>query len=247
MPRSPERIADNQNEYNPDYVNEKLLAKITNLDKGIVITSQFEPKVKMSIDKAQYSETAGFGSTNSTFQYTHDKQGSMRITLMLYARHQNEYATDKLNTLKEWAKKDPDIGRPPLLQVKIGEDILYAQCIIFDFGEIEYGNMRPDGTYRSVTFDIEFKEYKQMVMDIQESTSESLSYKAAYGDTFETVCKKFYSDASFSLSLRKSNMFDFGLNQVNAGDIIKVPKFDILFNNYSKDFLLLKTLKRLLD
>lgn len=227
-------------------INSNVVVEILNLDTREVLVSDFEAEVDHELPQAEWGESSGIGSTNSFLQYLKDKSGKLSLTLQFFAKDSTDNPYERFERLRLWACKNDILSRPPFLRVSVGRFLILDKCVIVNLGNVKYGKLRNDGTPRQITLTVDFKEYVEFVIE-EETLRETLAYKVAEGDTWEVVSKKFYGSPSYSLALRRCNILQYGLFDLTAGLVIKVPVKSSLIAFYDNEFTRLKEIKKLVS
>lgn len=216
-----------------DTVNSQLRA-------GSVITGQFTPtEFRISGQGSNVPDFGGFSRENPLIQWVGGTAQAITFKARFFSEHAfDSTAEEKLEQMQLLRKCMEPMGRPPLLRFFWGSAIPGGmECILESLGDIEFDEIRPDGSIRGVTFSPTFKKYtpprlERIVISTMERTP---VHNVRDGETYEMIAQRQWGDPMLGVALREENprypmerWAPKGLADLAAGEQIKIyPKRDL--------------------
>ncbi len=124
-----------------------------------------------------------------------------------------------LNLLKKFARRDPDLGRPPILNFWVGNGFLAQRSVIDSVSGITYSQPTALGELREVTFRVALEAWEDFDIDDVE-IYETRYHRAREGDYYEWLAQREYGNPNLGVNLRQRHPDQAHLE---VGDTAKLP------------------------
>lgn len=171
------------------------------------IVFQFRP-LGMQEDRGNFYGSANtHGRENPILQFNHGEQIGWSFNCVLYAERFTDDVQPKLDALKEALKRDPKLKRPPLYSFVWGK-IINEVVVVQSLGNIQYTDVRPDGTIRGASLPIKLLKYTQTDLEVTDPNKPPPStfyVQAKDGDMWEHIAGREYGDPLIGDILRRLN------------------------------------------
>jgi hypothetical protein len=200
-------------------------------DDGTELSGDFPGQNVVENVEGNWSEQSTLGLDQPILQFMGGKLDTITLDVKVWAKHRGILGTglladdieDKVNTIRNLARKDPDLGRPHVWLFSIGTQLL-QRVVVRKVGGINYDRFRDDGSLRGALFAFELARYEPYsITGLAEA--ESLVTPVKQGDTYEMIARRVHGDPLLGEALRRRNP-DKRLPQ--PGDLIHVPSRKIL-------------------
>lgn len=186
---------------------------LTDLDRGEAFVGQFVPQGLTKGLSASVPESPVVGKQNPIVQWVNGLSETVTFRARLW-EHDAEQQTleERVYRLEQLVKRQDvqPAGRPPICSFQWGHDpsLQLDACLVRSIGGITYDEVRPDGTLRGVTFIISLVRYEEVTLEVTDpSVPERFTRirRAKRGDTYESIARDEYGDASLGPVLRRLN------------------------------------------
>jgi hypothetical protein len=210
--------------------------KLTNLDDDDdTIQGQFEATELTENIGTKYSKVGALNRQNPILQFI----GGNLETVTFQARLWNQIsgataaslatqgaASDVLEKIKSWTRRDDSLGRPPILSFEAAGDhpVAYDHCVIESLGGIRYDQPTVLGKMRGVTLTITLLKYEPYTLKGYQG-GETRYHRAKSGDYYEMLTLREYGSAQMGDIIRKRHP---SKPNIQTADIIKLPSIEVL-------------------
>jgi hypothetical protein len=123
------------------------------------------------------------------------------------------------NKLKEFARRDPGLGAPPVLIFYIGDGHLQKQVVIDSISGIRYDQPAFNGELKGVTFTLNLREFTDFDIE-QDANFDTRYHHALSGDYYELLAKREYNVPDLGVWLRQNHPTQPNLQ---VGQIVRLP------------------------
>jgi len=195
---------------------------LANDEIGEEIEGQFPAEDVNHDISATYAESTALSRQNAILHFVHGNSETVSFRGLFFADGSTENVYKIFAMLRSWAKVNPDLGRPPVLQFWVGDaHLALRQCVIEGISNIEYGEPRSDGSLRSVSFSIRLREYVAWSLDVENKPPPETRYHTARSrDYYEMLTLREYGDADVGDIIRKRHP---DKPNIRVADVIKLP------------------------
>lgn len=203
---------------------------LRNEDSGETIEGQFAPTNLTRDVGNNYAQHTALNRGKTIIQYLNSKNDTLVFTAGFYAVNAlggtGIFGTDSieenLEKLISWAKRDPDLQRPPIVTFWIGNGHLEQLSVIDSITGITYGEPTILGDLREVTFTINLLQYEEFSIDDEESF-DTRYHRARERDYYEALTQREYGNPLIGDVIRKRHP-----TQPNLvpGAIVKLPSIE---------------------
>lgn len=100
------------------------------------------------------SSVSSVGSAQPNIQYIRNEGETFQFTARVFAEHSGQNILEKIQILKSFVRKNPDLNRSPLFIFNFGLEISF-KCFVQSLGGIRYDEPRQDGSLRGAILNIE--------------------------------------------------------------------------------------------
>lgn len=200
-------------------------------DDGTEIDGDFPGQNVVENVGGSWATQSTLGLDQPILQFMGGELETITLDVKVWAKHRGILGTglladdieDRVNTIRNLARKDQDLGRPHVWLFSIGKQFL-QRVVVQKVGGIAYDRFRDDGSLRGALFSLELARYEPYsISGLAEA--ESLVTPVKYGDTYELIAKRVHGDPLLGEALRRRNP-DKRIPEV--GDLIHVPSRRIL-------------------
>lgn len=193
--------------------------RIESVEDGEKVEGQFGP-VEMSEEATTtYVEHTPLNRQHPITMWSHGDTVPLSFGARLYAVHAGDtIPADKLAKLKEWVKRDPDLARPHLVALFVGERLMISRATMTLTG-IVYDEAHIDGSIRGVTFTVNLREHYEFTLD-SAPPPETRYHRASTGDYYELLAWFEYRNPALGDVVRKRHPDKLLLTE---GEIVKLP------------------------
>jgi len=203
-----------------------------NKDAGDEIEGQFEPEdLTEGGIGSKYAEHSALNRKHPIVQFLSGESETVSFSAMLYARDSLIGSVGftaikhDLDKLKNWARRDEKLGRPPILTFWVGDQhVSMDSCVLETLNGIAYGRPTALGTMRSVRMSISLLKYEPFSLE-DESSGETRYHRAKTRDYYEMLTYREYGDPAMGDIIRKRHPTK---PNIQTADIIKLPSKDAL-------------------
>jgi hypothetical protein len=137
----------------------------------------------------------------------------------------DDTVNEKISTLISWTKKDPRFGRPPILQLMVGDgEAVNMRVILKSLSRVQYAKPDFQGQLRMVTFQMTLWNYTEFAITDQ-LQKDTRYHRTARGQYYELIAKQEYGNPLLGDVIRKSAAQS-GKALLSPGDIVKLPSIE---------------------
>lgn len=191
---------------------------LANDEIGEEFRGQFPPREVGHNISATYGEAFTLNRQNAILQFLHGDSEVINFTARLFAETMDVDLLKPYKMLTSWARKDPDLLRPPVLLFWIGNATVAMTCVIESLGGIVYHDFRPDGSPRDITFEIALRQYVEYALEAEES--DTRYHRAKQHDYYEWLTQREYGDPMLGVPIRQDHPTK---PLLSIGDIVTLP------------------------
>jgi hypothetical protein len=137
----------------------------------------------------------------------------------------DETVNEKITKLIRWTKKDARAGRPPILQIMIGDgSALNLPVILKSLSRVQYAKPDFQGQIRSVSFTMMLWKYTEFSLGDQVAR-DTRYHRTARGQYYELIAQEEYGNPLLGDIIRKSDA-QVGKSSLAPGTIVKLPALE---------------------
>ena len=199
---------------------------LRNEDTGETLEGQFAPKNLSREVSNSYAQHTALNRGKTILQYLNSKADTLSLQANFYARDFTKTAgvADLLEKLISWAKRDPDLRRPPIVVFWIGDGHLEQRSVIDSITGITYGEPTLLGAIREVTFTINFIQFTDFSLDDVE-LFETRFHRSLERDYYEWWTQREYKIPLLGDVIRRRNP---DKPNIQPGNIIALPTLEAI-------------------
>jgi len=199
---------------------------LRNDDSGEVLEGQFAPKQLTREVANNWAQQTALNRGKTILQYLNSKADTLTLQANFYARSFDKTSEieERLEKLISWAKRDPELRRPPIVTFWIGDGHLEQRSVIDSIGGITYGEPTILGAIREVTFTINMIQYEDFSLDDVE-LFETLFYRTKDRDYYEQMTQRQYGLPMLGDRIRKRNP---DKPNVQPGNVVALPTLEAI-------------------
>lgn len=202
---------------------------LTNMDTGEVLEGQFAPvDAKESPGASEYAEHSSLGRDKPIMQYVRGGADTFSYGANFFAMSETDEApSTKIKVLKRWARRDNNIGRPPIVSFNLGENaqLQFWPAVIASVGEISYFDPpKYHGGIQAVNTRITLRSYTPYSVE-STPAPETRYHHAKQGDYHELVAYYEYGDPGLGDVIRARNPEK---SSLTTGDVVPLPSAEAL-------------------
>lgn len=195
---------------------------LRNLDSDEVVQGQFEAQNVSEQITTTWAQHTSLNRENAISQFVHGNSDQVSFSSRFFKN--NAFDTtpeEKLKKLKSWAKIDPSVRRPPILQFWVGDGHLTVDCYISGIA-IDYGRPEMFGGLRDVTFNMSLNQFSSFSID-DEGVTDTIYVRAKERDYYELIAFYQYGNPLIGDIVRKDHPT---LQRLDPGEIVKFPSIE---------------------
>lgn len=203
---------------------------LINTDTAEVIDGDFEAEEVSRNITTTYGESTSLNRQQPITQFLHGNAEVVSFQARFFADSAFSSVTGKFEKLVSWAKRDEELGRPPVVGFWIGDgDTAYGNffSVIESISDIKYDSPTATGAVRGVTCTITLRQFEEF--DIAGVTArsppETRFHAVRDGEYMELIAEREYGRPLLGDVVRKRHP---RLQQPNVGDIIKLPSLEAI-------------------
>lgn len=193
---------------------------LINTDTGELLRGQFHGEDMTQEIGSAYAEKFGLNREHPIVQFLHGEVESVSFHSRMYAARSVETLDADLAKLKEFARYNESLKRPPLLEFSFGRHHhpLRNLCRLSLSG-ITYHRPTFFGGLRHVEFNVELNEVKPFSLE-GTTIGNTRFARARQGDYYESLAQTEYGDPLLGDHIRKLHP---SIPNVQIGDTIELP------------------------
>lgn len=208
---------------------------LVNTDTGEEITGQFEAVGVTRNVKSNYSRKTALNRATPITQYLNGDADTLTFQGRIFRRDVLQGSgllgprpQDELQTLIAWTKRDPNLGRPPIVILGVGDgDPIYGAffSVIDSISDIFYDSPVSTGAFRGATFTVDLSQYSEDFSVEPFAPPETRYARAKDGDYYELLAAEEYGQPLLGDIIRKRHPEK---QIVQSGDVVKLPSLDAI-------------------
>jgi hypothetical protein len=202
---------------------------LTNVDTGDTIKGQFPPEDLKEETSNKYSTTTSLNRQNPIVQFLSGNVDTVSFVVTLFntsgftGKTAFDFGGDiknDLDRLKSWKQRDENLGRPPILSLSVGDDMVSMEsCIITSLSGISYDKPTKLGALRRVKLTINLMKYEPFSLD-SSTSGETRYHRAKLRDYYEILTYDEYGSPEMGDIIRKRHPKK---TNIQPADVIKLP------------------------
>jgi len=184
---------------------------LSSVDDGFKVEGQFTTTDLVEDISANYSEFRSVGRSQPILQFNDNANDKMTFTARFWAQHEGLFGVfaDKVDAqieaVRSLPRVEPSLGRPRIFDFAVG-DAISLRCVVDSVGGIAYDRLRPlKGDLRGFTAKIVLRRFDEYDVTLSGRAAESLVQPFLFGDSFESLARRYYSAPSLGEALRRRN------------------------------------------
>lgn len=198
---------------------------LRNEDTGDVLVGQF-PAEEVSQDiKNNWAKHTTLSRTRSIISYLNSDED--HLTFSARFRSENLYKNDivkNVEMLRKMARKDPDLGRPPIVTFWVGNGHLEQRSVIDSISGLTWGAPDINGEPRQVKFTVNLIQYEDFnLADVE--IYETRYHRARERDYYELLAYREYRNPLLGDAIRKRHV---GQPALTPGAIVRLPSVEAI-------------------
>lgn len=196
---------------------------LRNEDNGNIITGQFPAESVNTDIKNNWARHTTLSRTRSIISYLNSEED--QISFQGRFRSENYFKNDvkrDFDLLALMARKDPDIGRPPIVTFWIGNGHVEQRSVIDSITGINWGVPDINGAPRTVTFTVNLIQYEDFDLSDTE-VYETRYHRARERDYYELLAAREYGNPNLGDAIRKRHVTQPALT---PGAIVRLPSVE---------------------
>jgi len=197
--------------------------KITNLEnpRGEIIDSQFEAENLTENVGSVWGESWAINRDKSIQMFLRGTSDTITFSARFFARDITEVRGVKTvrDKLRQWAKKDEKLGRPPLLAFQSGDAHVQMKTCIITGVSLVYDAPAFKGAFRGATLSISLREFEPFELSAQ-GLFDTRYHRSKRGDYYELLAQREYGNPLLGVVIRQRNPKLIGLD---TGDVVPLP------------------------
>jgi len=206
-----------------------------NLDTEEYLYGQFEPGNLTEEVGSEYTEKWALNRRYAITQFVHGKTETLSFEGRFFLQYglelikltkmgENVDPLKQLNILKQWARRDMALRRPPLLSFWVGDeaDVTMPECVIEGISGINYRNFMSTGKIKDVTFTVTLRRWFPWLQESETVQHETYQHSVKQGEYYELLAQYQYKDPMMGDVIRKRNPT---MPNVQIGDKVPLPEF----------------------
>lgn len=197
---------------------------LRNEDSGETLEGQFAPTSITRDVTNKYAKHTALNRANTILQYLNSESDTLVLQAGFFAADftKSTDIEERLEKLISWAKRDPDLLRPPIVLFWIGDGHLEQLSVIDSITGITYGEPTILGGIREVTFTINLLQYTEFSLDDTESF-DTRFHHAKERDYYELLTEREYKDPLRGDVIRKQHPTQ---PVLTPGAIVRLPSIE---------------------
>lgn len=202
---------------------------LTNLDTNETLEGQFGPlDPRETPGPSAYVEHNSLGSDKPITQYVMGAADSFSFGAHFFAMAEDDEApATKIKVLKQWARRDDNLGRPPVVSFNLGENaqLQFGPAVITSIGDLSYFDPpKHHGGIQAVTAQVTLRQYIPYSVE-STPAPETRYHHVRLGDYYELIAYNEYRDPMLGDVIRARNP---ELLTLEVGDIVPLPSGEAL-------------------
>lgn len=197
-----------------------------NVDTSEIFTGQFHPEdLTHEGVGSVYSDRWALNRQHPITQFVRGELERVSFKGRLHATTAIETLEDQINGLKDWARRDEKLKRPPILYFWVGNgdvDFFDSTCLLESVGGIKYDRPTLLGSMRQVTFTVTLREYYEPKITAG-AVGETRYHRAKQGEYYELIAFHEYGQPLLGDVIRKQHPSQPALS---IGDVVKLPSVE---------------------
>jgi hypothetical protein len=194
---------------------------LRNEDTGDVLEGQFAAEgVQLNIQN-NYAQHTALNRSRAIIQYLNSANDTLSFQAQFFAETIVDTAMveRKFDMLKSMARRDPDLGRPPIVTFWVGNGFMEQQSVIDSIGGVTFAPPSVTGAVRQVYFTVNLLAYTEFSLKDNE-IFETRYHRSRQRDYYELLAQREYGDPMMGDIIRKRHPTKPNLV---PGAVVKLP------------------------
>jgi len=194
---------------------------IRNEESGESIEGQFPAEALTLEVGSNWAQHTSLNRSTPVTQFLNGKADTISFQSIFHARDFTAASKtqDKLETLISWARRDSELGRPPIVTFWVGDGHLEQLSFIDSISGIEYGEPGITGGIKQVKFTIKLRQYVEFNIGDTEAT-DTRYHRTREGEYYEMLTYRQYGNPLLGDVIRKRNP---KTPTLTTGTVVKLP------------------------
>lgn len=199
---------------------------LRNEDSGETLEGQFAPTNVTRDVVSNYAQHTALNRGKTILQYLNGKADTLVIQANFFALDVTKTGEveRRLEKLINWAQRDPDLRRPPIVTFWMGDGHLEQRSVIDSLTGITYGEPTITGAIREVTFTMNLLAQEDFDIDDVE-IFETRYHRSKRRDYYEWLTQREYGLPLFGDAIRKRNP---SKPNLQPGNVIALPTIEAI-------------------
>jgi hypothetical protein len=234
-------------------INQDNFWTLASLDDDVVVRGQYKAEGIVKNTGARYTSNQTVGRAQPIRQFDSEDEDQISFTARCWAAHEGlpgflgslsrgvdallgrtDSIEDIVEQIESLHRVVPSLGRPRIWQFSVGSSrSLEMVCTVDSVGGISYADLRGlNGDLRGVTFTISLTRFEEYDVGLNGKQNLSLIVPVLENDSFESLSKRVYGNASSGEPLRRRNP---SKSTPSVGDLIHMPPQAALTLGYTME------------
>ena len=191
---------------------------VLNVDSGEYVFGQYTTEVQSNVSAA-YGDTYSLGRQNPVSQFLHGNLETMAFQGTFFASFAFQEVVKQSQKIQQWARVDPELGRPPVCYFWIGSQYAQMTSCRVQSANIRYEKATKLGQPRGAKISIVLRKYEPFSLD-DTANFDTLYYRSKPADSYEKLAARKYGAPILGVELRQRNP---KIRKLSPGDVVAMP------------------------
>lgn len=199
---------------------------LRNEDNGNVLEGQFAPQgIQLGI-KNNWAQHTALNRARAIVQYVNSENDTLSFQGMFFAETilDVNLVDERFKLLQSFARRDPDLGRPPIVTFWVGNAFLEQQSVIDSITGVTFDPPSITGDLRKVLFTVNLIQYTEFSLGDNE-IFETRYHRSREREYMELLAQREYGDPMMGDIIRKRHPEKPSLT---PGAVVKLPSREAL-------------------
>jgi hypothetical protein len=198
---------------------------LRNEDTGDVLEGQYAPEGLTLNIQNNYARHTSLNRSKVITQYLNGSADQVSFQGQFFAETMVDFnqVEKKTQMLIDMARRDPDLGRPPIVTFWVGNSFLEQQSTI-DSLNLGFGRPAITGDLKDLVFSITLSRYDEYSLKDNE-IFETRYHRTRAGEYFELMAQREYGNALIGDVIRKRHPTK---PNPGPGEVIKLPSIEAI-------------------
>lgn len=188
---------------------------------GEKVEGQFEAEGLTEEVRAVYSQFNALNRQHPALQFVRGELDEITFAGRVFQEHDDDgNPENELSLLKSFVRRDPSLGRPPVVSFKVGVGVVgFSMAVIRGITGIVYDRVTTSGEFRGATFNVRMTKYVPFSLEGGE-INDSRFARVKTREYYELLTQREYGDPLLGVVIQGQNPEK---QNLVAGDVVKLP------------------------